>query len=79
MKFQNILMTGSRNMGKILQKYPQNGFFPKFFFQKSSLSLLYPYSASVQKSEKTKERSLRYLEKDRLTYQQTKQQTDYQE
>ena len=30
MKFQNILMPECKDIGKQLQKYPQNGFFPHF-------------------------------------------------
>ena len=58
MKFQELLMTGCRDMDKKHQQYPQNGVFPQFvtpFFKNRALSLLYPYGAvtSCKKLEKT--------------------------
>ena len=75
MQFQKLLMTGSRDMDKKHQKYPQNGFFPPFltpqdfFFKNRALSLLYPYGAltSCKILEKTNEPSLRYLKTDQRT------------
>ena len=80
-EFQKVLMTGSRDMDKKHQKYPQNGFFPPFltpqdfFFKNRAQSLLYLYGTltSCKKLEKNDERSLRYLETDRRT---TDQRTD---
>ena len=72
MKFQKILMTGSRDMDKKHQKCPENEglppfMTPRFFFKNRALLLLYPYGAltSCQKLEKTNGQSQRYLKTDR--------------
>ena len=67
-------MTGCKDMGKKLQKYPQKWGLspicdPQDFFSKIRLSLFYPYGAltSCRKLEKTNGQSPRYLKMDGRT------------
>ena len=74
LKLLHILMTGCKDMGKKLQKYPQKWGLspicdPQDFFSKIRLSLFYPYGAltSCRKLEKTNGQSPRYLKMDGRT------------
>ena len=69
MKFQNILMTGYRDMDKNIKNAPKMGYFqhcdlPRVFFQKSDSVTFVPIlwcTNFTQKLEKTNIRSPRYF------------------
>ena len=68
-KFQKILMTGSRDMLKMLKIFFFQFVTPNILFKNRALQILEPYCTlcSCKKLEKTNKLSLRYLKTDRRT------------